>query len=442
VVDLPAETKKRVIQEVLPPGSTSSTLTVTIGSESSVTKNLQTWGIRGLETTTSRRGRNWVTWQKMQRSSRNTGRPISDRVRYNLSHGDLGTSGFNSTKFYVEMPGYDPVNIDEKQGAYRYQYSGPWVTKDLNVVGQTGTHKLPPTLLDDLMIARGTTAIARTIPTNPVASAAQFLGELREGLPSVPGSHLIGSKSPSSLGDEYLNAEFGIRPIISDFRKFGEAARTSNKVIEQLKRDSGRLIRRRYTFPVERSVETTVVQSAAGGVPAHRQLAPNCYQSVGPMYRTREETYRFWFSGAYTYAYVDGDSAVDRARAAEQRLNRLFGVRINPELLWELAPWSWAVDWFSNTGDVIHNLSALSSDSLVLRWGYIMCHYTCRDTYSAPTTLLRGGGRSPQKQTFVTDVKKRLRATPYGFGLDLGSLTGRQWAILAALGMSRGNRML
>jgi len=438
----PAQTKSRVIQEVYPPGNSETILTATIGGQSSVTRNNVSWGIRGLETTTSRRGSDWLAWKKLQRSARNTGHPVSEHIQSIMSRGDMGTGGFTSTKFYVEMDGYDPINLDEKQGAYRFQYSGPWVAKDLNAVGQTGTHKLPPTTLNDQMIVRGATAIARTIPTNPVASAAQFIGELREGLPSIPGSHLHGSKSPTSLGDEYLNAEFGIRPVISDFRKFGEAARTSSRVIEQLKRDSGRLIRRRYTFPVERSVETTVVQSAAGGVPAHRQLAPNCYQSVGPMYRTREETYRFWFSGAYTYAYVHGDGAVDRARAAEQRLNRLFGVRINPELLWELAPWSWAADWFSNTGDVIHNLSALSSDSLVLRWGYIMCHYTCRDTYSAPTTLLRGGGRSPQKQTYVTDVKKRMRATPYGFGLDLGSLSARQWAILGALGMSRGSRML
>lgn len=441
-MSLDPQTKRRTIWEVLFPGNSETILTTTAGGQTSVVRNPITWGIRGVEATTSRKGGDWMAWQKLQRSARNSGHPVSAHVKNILTKGDLGTGGFNSTKFYVEMDGYDPIDIDRRQGSvYRFQYKGPWVTKDLNIVGQTGNHKVPPTTLDDQMIVKGATAIARTIPTNPVASAAQFIGELREGLPSIPGSSVKGSGT-SSLGDEYLNAEFGIRPLISDFRKFGEAARTSNRRIEQLKRDSGRLIRRRYTFPVERTVETTIVQSQAGGVPALRQTAPNCYQSLGPMYRTREETYRFWFSGAYTYAYVDGHRAVDRMRAAEQRYNALWGTRVNPELFWELAPWSWAADWFSNTGDVIHNLSALSSDSLVLRWGYIMCHYTCRDTYSAPATTYIGGGRTPQPQTFVTDVKKRMRATPYGFGLDLGSLTGRQWAILGALGMSRGSRML
>jgi hypothetical protein len=170
---------------------------------------------------------------------------------------------------------------------------------------------------------------------------------------------------------------------------------------------------------------------------------PNAYSSgPGKLTKTREETYTYWFSGAYTYHYADGDRAVDKMRAAEQRLAKLFGVRVTPELLWELTPWSWAADWFVNTGDVIHNLSAFGNDSLVMRWGYIMCHYTCRDTYLAEGVSLKGNASGPLTQTFVTDVKKRVKATPYGFGLDPDAFTPRQWAILGALGISRGSRLL
>jgi hypothetical protein len=82
------------------------------------------------------------------------------------------------------------------------------------------------------------------------------------------------------------------------------------------------------------------------------------------------------------------------------------------------------------------------SDSLVMRWGYIMCHYTCRDTYLAEGVSLKGNASGPLTQTFITDVKKRVKATPYGFGLDTGSFSERQWAILGALGISRGSRLL
>jgi len=39
-------------------------------------------------------------------------------------------------------------------------------------------------------------------------------------------------------------------------------------------------------------------------------------------------------------------------------------------------------------------------------------------------------------------VKKRVKATPYGFGLDTDAFTPRQWAILGSLGISRGSRLL
>jgi len=362
-----------------------------------------------------------------------------------LSTSDLGTGGFQSVKNYIEYSHERDldVNLDIRDGLYRYSYRGPWVAMDANVGSQSTLYPAVPTDLDQLMLVKGATAIARTIPTNPVAGAAQFLGELREGLPAVPGSRLHRSGNPLSIADEYLNFEFGLKPIAADLRKFGEAARKADKAILQLKRDSGRLVRRRYTFPEVRNTSTTVVSSNAYGAPGHRLSAPNCYTGgPGKLTKTREETFRFWFSGAYTYLYPEGDNALGKMRAAESRLNRLFGTRVSPELFWELTPWSWAADWVSNTGDVARNMSAFANDCLVLRWGYVMLHYTCRDTYLLDGVALRGSTGGPRSQTFVTDVKKRLRATPYGFGLDIGAFTPRQWAILGALGVSRAQGML
>jgi hypothetical protein len=394
----------------------------------------------GRETTTSQKGSNWLSFQELKRQGFGPGQYLYDF----LSKSDLGTSGFMSikkTQKYSHERDLD-VNLDVRDGIYRYQYRGPWVAMDQNVGSASPLYPAVPTSLFDLSIIRGTTAIARTIPTNPVAGAAQFLGELREGLPRLPG-HAIRRKGPIGVADEYLNVEFGMKPFVSDLRKFGEAARTASKQIDQLKRDSGRLIRRRYTFPVERTTTTTVVSSNAYGSPGFRILAPSCYdKGPGKLTKTRNESYEFWFSGAYTYAYPDGDTAVGRMRQAESRLNRLFGTRVSPELFWELTPWSWAADWVSNAGDVFHNMTALSNDSLVLRWGYIMCKYTCSDTYLLDGVSLRGGTGGPRSQTFTTEVKMRTRATPYGFGLDIGKFTTRQWAILGALGMSRAQGML
>jgi hypothetical protein len=43
---------------------------------------------------------------------------------------------------------------------------------------------------------------------------------------------------------------------------------------------------------------------------------------------------------------------------------------------------------------------------------------------------------------FRRETKERIRATPFGFGLNLSALDARQWSILVALGMTKGDRAL
>jgi len=117
---------------------------------------------------------------------------------------------------------------------------------------------------------------------------------------------------------------------------------------------------------------------------------------------------------------------------------KLLGFDITPEVLWELVPWSWAVDWFTNVGDLIKNVSAFSTDGLVMRYGYIMEHSIARDTYiHIGPTGFRSQSVFCEPYTFVCETKLRRRATPFGFGLNLEALTGRQKSIIAALGLTR-----
>lgn len=297
-----------------------------------------------------------------------------------------------------------------------------------------------PAISETELLAMGTTAISRTIPTNPAAGAAQFIGELKERLPSLPGRELIRGRGPIPArgSKEYLNYEFGLKPIVDDVQKFARAVTGSEKFLSQLERDSGRLVRRRYRFPDQ--ITNEVITSAGG-----RFAVPNThlafYPAGGGSYVLRRKTENYtWFSGAYTYFFKRGDdSLAGRMRQAEQYANNLLGLRISPELLWELAPWSWAADWIANIGDVMTNVTAFSNDSLVLRWGYVMRKQIITDTHTLDVNI--GGVQRHLTQVFKTTVKKRVRATPYGFGLDPGwsDLSPRQLAILAALGITRAS---
>lgn len=296
-----------------------------------------------------------------------------------------------------------------------------------------GTEVASPGPLADLD-AFGTHAISQVLPTNPNSSLSTALGELKkDGLPSLPGSHMRDRTDLARRsGNEFLNIEFGWLPLISDVRAFADSVKRSRQLIDQYRRDSDRKIRRR--FVPQPTIQSSEIFSGLG------QGSGSIFFPGTTMTRTRET--RYWFSGAFRYHVPVGDDFYSRLRRYEQYSHRLFDTRLTPELLWNLAPWSWAVDWFTNTGDVIHNISALGSDGLVMQYGYAMRHSRIDEFARGSFSFDSGGGHfsgTCAKQV-LSETKQRRPANPYGFGIDDSSLTAIQWAILAALGLTRGQR--
>jgi hypothetical protein len=300
---------------------------------------------------------------------------------------------------------------------------------------------LPQTELDNLF-GMGGTAIKRTVPTSPVANTSQFLGELwRDGLPSIVGSTTLAARvlGFKQLGSEYLNVEFGWKPFVSDLRKFLTVIKHHDKVLAQYRRDSGKSVRRNYSFPSY--VETTGSTSTASGVPA---LPSACYQKSSGV-RTLVQKFQrdVWFSGAYKYYYDEGSTRLGKVHKYAQEADKLLGIRLTPDVLWDLAPWTWLSDWFANFGDVLSNLTAFGKDGLVMQYGYVMGTFTQLNEYDLHGIVLANGRGLHLHQTLGTITKARRKASPYGFGLNPAvDFTTRQWAILAALGMTRAPGLL
>jgi hypothetical protein len=151
-----------------------------------------------------------------------------------------------------------------------------------------------------------------------------------------------------------------------------------------------------------------------------------------------ETTRDRWFSGAFTYYLPTGyDSRAELARIASLA-DKLLGTSITPETIWNVLPWSWAVDWFTNAGDVLANINRFKNNGLVMPYGYMMERTITKHIYTLNKSGLIGAknvGKGPL--TLVTITKKRIPANPYGFGITWNSLSGFQASILAALGISR-----
>jgi hypothetical protein len=292
---------------------------------------------------------------------------------------------------------------------------------------------------DGALNAYGTKAISAVKPTNALVDLSTALGELvKDGAPNKIGAELWRAGTAKALshalGNEYLNVEFGWKPLVGDIRNTMNAIIQADTVMRQYERDAGRLVRRRYDFPSEHSKVETVSHDRVNAFTGYDDSSLRTSASLqGRVLRTRETSIKRWFSGGFTYHLpfgADGRVPVNQAR-------KVYGLSLKPSTLWNLAPWSWAVDWFVPIGDLIGNLEDWASDGLVLRYGYIMEHSIVRDTYTfdGPTGFLASDRPSQIFQT--TEVKKRRQASPFGFGLPWSGLTPRQLAIAAALGLSK-----
>jgi hypothetical protein len=247
---------------------------------------------------------------------------------------------------------------------------------------------------------------------------------------------------PRNVAEQYLNYEFGWAPFIGDLRKLYTAYSRMNRAISQLHRDNNRWIHRGGTvLTVREESDVTTIADFAGVV--YPALTSDFYSDPGGVHVVthlyRQTEMDVWFSGNFKYyipAYDHDPSHADAYEVMGQLLH-YYGVGVSPQVIWELTPWTWLVDWFANVGENINNFSAMLSEGIVSRDAYVMNHRKVR-VVNDSTIYLNGG---PVKCFWYQNIetKKRTVANPYGFGLTMDGLSGRQLAILASLGLTRGS---
>lgn len=301
--------------------------------------------------------------------------------------------------------------------------------------------------------AYGATGIARALPTNPLSGMGQFLGELRD-LPKIPdirnwqtrarnfknlGRRANHASNAAQAASEYLNVQFGWVPFINDLRSAIDVTRHASKHVRQYARDSGRTVRRGSTVFSDSSTTTSLVTNSWGGAPAFDNTH---IASLGKLYKTVTTSTHIYFRGAFTYYLPTDEGPLGKLLYYEALANKLYGLRLTPDLLWKLAPWSWAADWIGNIGDNVRNWSAFQNDGLVMRYGYLMEEKSVITSYAGTGLILKNGENVSLTQTYRSSTKSRIQATPYGFGLNPSSFSAKQWSIIAALGISRGPRLL
>lgn len=320
-------------------------------------------------------------------------------------------------------------------------------------------------------ITYGTRAMQKVAPDMSPANLLRALGELKQDFPRVPLVHTYNKlkrrprdettsnatglgHATGHLADETLNLLFGVQPTLQDLYQVLNAVIHCGKLVDQWRRDAGRSVRRSLHYdPI-----VTTLDDRSGSTNAYRVFNeitnsnsitpwfsalvqdPNEVVSVS---RLERRTDKYSFVGAFTY-YIDPIlDSLGSAGVAFNNAQHLLGLSADANAIWQLTPWTWLVDWFVNLGDCISLSNRLQNKSLVLRYGYLLRESEDKLTLTVDRLTTKGGMAIRDIRTdFVVRRKVRIRSTPYGFGISTGSFSAVQWAILAALGFTSGDKQL
>jgi hypothetical protein len=298
------------------------------------------------------------------------------------------------------------------------------------------------------MKVAGTNAMSYVNPVNPVSNLGTTLAEIhREGI-TLPGIETWKNRAQlvKAAGSEYLNYIFGWAPLLDEVHQVGSAVRHHRDIMKQYQNGEGRNTHRRFDYPLQ---STRAIKNVGTEVPVSAGFSPFFVWAGTAPVRTislLRETKR-WFEGCFTYALPSSSDNWRKALGFGSEADKLFGLTLTPEILWELTPWSWAVDWFSNAGEVVNNVTRFGLAGLVLRYGYMMeesieritaevggAKFATVDKPFGPETPIFS---DPSQSGIEIVTKRRVPADPFGFSIGWEGLSPTQLAITAALGITR-----
>lgn len=297
----------------------------------------------------------------------------------------------------------------------------------------------------------GTNAISYSAPTNPASSLGTTLAEsVREGIPSLPGIQSWKRRTEllKGAGSEYLNYIFGWDPLVREVGEVRDAARHHRDIMKQYHEGEGRNTHRTFSYPSKRTEVRKDMGTEFPSFPREQGFwnlnGPQPQRQVSWVSETKR-----WFEGCYTYALPSSTDSWRRSMGYGSDADQLFGLTLTPSLLWELTPWSWAVDWFSNVGENINNITNFGLAGLVLRYGYMMEESIDIVTASGGSCQVASTSKSKPRSTetvvpasgwsrgFEIVTKRRVPASPFGFSIGWEGLSPTQLAITAALGITK-----
>lgn len=314
----------------------------------------------------------------------------------------------------------------------------------------------------------------RTHPLHPVANLGVALVELKD----LPGMlkqtrdffkrlHNVSLHGPTSkkrikdflfdvksgefnAAGDYLNLQFGWVPFVKDLYTAINYREILDKKLRWLRNKNRTSIRRRIELGTVNEA-TNLGYGPNVGSSVVPTLTSKLYSSgISAANRemlTYEYKRRIWFTAKWRIYMPEMDNLKPGFLGLTSLERHFLGLELNPSVIYQALPWSWLIDWFSNAGDVIENLTLRQNSQVVAEYAYTMCEeshlytkYGTCECYQGTNGIVNASTPRKRFVAYATTeyvFKGRAAANPYGFGITDDSLSNYQWSILSALGLNR-----
>lgn len=277
---------------------------------------------------------------------------------------------------------------------------------------------------------------ARSNPNRPVVSIPTFIAEAKDFINPIrlAGQVALKKKKLSKVlrrkgrikesADAYLSYKFAIEPTIRDLASLVGAQQAISQRMDELDRlaSNGGLRRRVTVFQGTGSSDGDIAIESGLGIVFHNRI-----QTI--------TTAKSW--GTIRWKPVGPAAYKNDKEKAELAARLVLGM--NAESLvataWELFPWSFMIDWFSNVGDLI----TAANNTVPVEASSVNCmqHRMTSSSWTRSDTQQDFSGGSA---LFTRETKRRDVSFGSGLTLSLPLLSGGQLSILGALSASRLSR--
>lgn len=277
---------------------------------------------------------------------------------------------------------------------------------------------------------------ARSNPNRPVVSVPTFIAEAKDFINPIrlAGQVALKKKKLSKVlrrkgrikesADAYLSYKFAIEPTIRDLASLVGAQQAISQRMDELDRlaSNGGLRRRVTVFQGTGASDGSIAIESGLGI----------------VFRNRIQTITTAMSwGTIRWKPIGSAAYKNDKEKAELAARLVLGM--NAESLvataWELFPWSFMIDWFSNVGDLI----TAANNTVPVEASSVNCmqHRMTSVSWTRSDTQQDFSGGSA---LFTRETKRRDVSFGSGLTLSLPLLSGGQLSILGALSASRMSR--